>query len=177
MTLEELAYISQIIGVVAVFGSLVILIVQIRAANQLAREAANNAQSAGLQEISRAIFEAPGMAGVWERGTRDLASLDDEERVRFIAFTTFSLRIWEGLHLQHLRGQVAEDLWNSHLRQLASIQKLPGFNDVWETRRATFSPLFQKLYDSNKNVSSIGDPYGRQTPDKHTNVQIKEPRL
>ena len=175
MTLEEIYYIGQTIAVLLVFGSLVVLIVQVRKANQLAREAANHAQSEGLQAISRALFEATGMAGVWERGTRDLASLDDEERVRFIAFTTYTLRIWEDLHLQYLRGQVADDLWNSHLRLLSSIQNLPGFKDAWEIRRATFSPLFQKLYDGNKNAWTIGEPYGRELPNKQAHVQTEAP--
>lgn len=176
MTLEDLAYISQIIGVAAVLGSLVILIVQVRAANLLAREAAINAQSAGLQAVSRALFEAPQLASIWERGTRDLAALDSEERVRFIAYTTYTLRIWEGLHLQHLRGQIADDLWNSHCRQLSSVQSLPGFNAAWDIRRATFSPVFEKFYDRNRTAWTVGEPYGRQLPNEQAHVQSKEPR-
>jgi hypothetical protein len=175
MTLEEIYYIGQTIAVLLVLGSLVVLIVQVRTANKLAREAANHAQSEGLQAISRALFEAPGLAGVWERGTRDLASLSNEERVQFVAFTTYTTRIWEDLHLQYLRGQVADDLWNSHLRLLSSIQQLPGFNDAWEIRRATFSPTFQKLYDGNKNNWTNGEAYGRQLPSQKVHVQTEEP--
>jgi hypothetical protein len=175
MTLEELSYLSQIVGVVAVFGSLVILIVQVRAANQLAREAANNAQIAGLQAVSRALFEAPQLASIWERGTLDLATLDAEERIRFIAYTTYTLRIWEGLHLQHLRGQIADDLWNSHARLLSSVQNLPGFNAAWEIRRATFSPVFEKFYDRNRAAWTVGEPYGRQVLNEQVHTQSKEP--
>jgi hypothetical protein len=176
MTLEELYYFSQIVAVIAIFGSLVILIVQMRAANQLAREAANNTQIAGLQEISKSVFEIPGLADIWERGTRDLAALESEERVRFVAYTSYTLRIWEGLHLQRLRGRITDDLWTSHTRLFASVQNLPGFNEAWEIRRATFSTAFGKFYDQNKTAWTVGEPYGRQSPGQKTLMQPVEPR-
>ena len=93
MTLESIYYIGQTISVVAIFASLGILILQNRQsqkqmeeANRLARGAAQQAQVESLQSIQKALFETPGLAGIWGRGSMDLASLDKEERIRFGSF-------------------------------------------------------------------------------------------
>ena len=149
MTLESIYYIGQTISVVAIFASLGILILQNRQsqkqmeeANRLARGAAQQAQVESLQSIQKALFETPGLAGIWGRGMIDLASLDNEERIRFGSFLEYVLRNWEALFLRYMRGELDEELWAAHLQQAASAMKRPGIYAAWEQRKPTFSEAF-----------------------------------
>lgn len=149
MTLESIYYIGQTISVVAIFASLGILILQNRQsqkqmeeANRLARGAAQQAQVESLQSIQKALFETPGLAGIWGRGSMDLTSLDSEERIRFGSFLEYVLRNWEALFLRYMRGELDEELWAAHLQQAASAMKRPGIYAAWEQRKLTFSEAF-----------------------------------
>ena len=163
MSLESIYYIGQTIAVIAILGSLIAVMLQMRQANRLAREAAQHAQVEDLQSISKAIFETPRLASIWGRGLHDLDSLDAEERIRFIALQTYTLRVYEGVHLRHLRGEIEEDVWKAHVRQMGSAQSSPGFQAVWEIRRDMYSPAFQAFFAQNAVASASGeDPYGRK---------------
>jgi hypothetical protein len=130
MTLEEIYYVGQTIAVVAIVGSLIVLIMQNREAHQLARDSALRHQIEGLQNISRLLFETPGMADVWVRGGAGLDKLSPEDRVKFMAYMTYTLRIWEGLHAQFLRGQLGDELWRVHAKQLRDVQEFNGVKQM-----------------------------------------------
>jgi hypothetical protein len=149
MTLESIYYIGQTIAVVAIFASLGILILQNRQsqkqmeeANRLARGAAQQAQVESLQSVQKALFETPGLAGIWGRGSMDLASLDKEELIRFVSYLEYVLRIWEALFLRYRRGELDEQLWTAHLRQAASAMNRPGVYAAWELRKPSFSDAY-----------------------------------
>ncbi len=131
MTLEDLSNASQAVAAVAVVASLVILILQNHQANILARAEAMRRQIEGLQDISRILFEAPGIADLWQRGTSNFDGLPTDDRIRFISFVTYTCRIWEGLHRQHLRGQLDDDLWQAHAQMLRDVQAMEGHKRVW----------------------------------------------
>lgn len=160
MTLEQIYELSQTLSSLAVVVSLYVLIQQNRQANQLARDTAMQHQVEGLQNISRALYETPGLADIWFRGCSSFDSLNAEDRVRFATFTTYTLRVWEGLQVQHTRGLIDHDLWTSHIKMLRDVQALSGSKAVWELRRHNFSKAFQDFYDGNASNAEARDLYG-----------------
>ena len=70
MTLADVSNASQAIAGGAVVVSLIILILQNHQANLLARAEATRRQIEGLQNISRMLLEAPGLAELWTRASR-----------------------------------------------------------------------------------------------------------
>lgn len=52
MTLEDINYIAQIVGVVAIFGTFAAVLFQIRQTNRLLRNQAKRAQIAELRSLS-----------------------------------------------------------------------------------------------------------------------------
>ena len=130
MTLEEIYFVGQTIAAVAIIGSLFALIAQNYAAQKTARDAAARTQFEGLQNISRALFETPGMADLWVRGMSGIDHFSNEERVKYTAFYVWSLRIWEGLYAQLSRRQVDPAIWQGHVQQLRSTQEFEGVRAV-----------------------------------------------
>ena len=161
MTLEGIYYVGQTIAVVAIIGSLIVLIVQNRQAHQLAVDTAVRHQIEGMQNISRSLFETPGLADIWRRGNMGLGHLVEEDRVRYLSFLTYTLRIWETSHAVFIKGDVVEALWISHTRQLRDVQDMEGVKQGWDMRRHVFSEAFQTFYDGNAaNGIPKDDMYG-----------------
>lgn len=160
MTLEEIYYVSQSIAAIAIIGSLAVLIGQNIASQKLVRAAAVRAQIEGLQNVSRALFETPGLANVWVRGLGKFDQLSNEDRVRFTAFGTYTLRIWEGLYAQFRNGKLDGEIWRGHILQLRDVQNFEGPKKVWELRGHTFSEAFREFYESNLSQGTAHDIYG-----------------
>ena len=165
MTLADVSNASQAIAGGAVVVSLIILILQNHQANLLARAEATRRQIEGLQNISRMLLEAPGLAELWTRGSSDFEGLPANDRVRFLAWVTYTLRIWEGLHRQHLQGQLDDDLWRAHVQMLRDVQAIDGHQRVWELRKHVFSETFQRFFEANATAGAPRDLYG-QVPQK-----------
>ena len=160
MTLEEIYYVGQTMAAIAIIGSLVALIAQNHASQKMVRYAAVRNQVEGLRDISRALFETPGLADVWVRGLGGLDQLSNEDRVKFTTFITYTLRIWEGLHAQFRHRQLGEEVWRGHIRQLRDVQNFDGPKKVWELRRHAFSEEFREFYESNLAQGTAQDIYG-----------------
>lgn len=131
MTLEDLAYLSQVVGVVAVLGSLAAVYWQVRQTNVIAR--AELTQSANLQaaQLQMSLYDSPEKADLMYRALSGTAPLSDSERARVnvalsVVFgvhqTAFDLRMrgliepgayngLEALVRLYLRSQLAQGYW------------------------------------------------------------------
>ena len=138
----------QVIANLAVVASVLFLVFQSRLGIQMLREAAERNHMDKHQSVSRMIAENPQLAELWSRGSRlGIASLTDAERVQFVNFFTYVLRIWEELFLQQGRGLVDQQMWSANVRILRDTKAMPGARDAWSVRCHLFTDAFQSFYD------------------------------
>lgn len=158
MTLEQINYIAQTFGVVAILGSFVALLIQMRQTNRLLRNQAKREQVAGIKGISEALYTAPGLADVVARSlSEDFDALPLADRILLTSFLTVSERTWESLHLQYLDGQVDESLWQSHLEQSRTVwNSIPATRGFWAERHRFFTPEYQAFHKA--EIESAFDP-------------------
>lgn len=166
MTLAQISDASQAVAAIAVVASLFILILQNRQANALNREEATRRQMEGIQNISRFLFETPGLADLWGRGISNFESLSSEDRIRFLTFVTYTNRVWEAMHQEFLRGQLDEGIWRAHERMLNDVQALSGVQIAWSLRKHVFSDAFKEFYEANAAKSVPADLYGLNAGNK-----------
>src|SRR5206468_1425552 len=101
MPLQEIGALVQIGANVAVLASVLFLAVQARLGIQMLKDAAQRNHMDKAQSVSRMIAESPQLADLWARGSKvGVAQLNEAERVQFVNFLTYVLRIWEELFLQ-----------------------------------------------------------------------------
>lgn len=150
MNLEEINYIAQIIGVVAILGTFVALLFQMRQTNRLLRNQAKRAQIDGIKAISEAMYQTPGLADSMMRGiTGGLDSLPLAERVQILSFLMAAERTWEAMFVQYQDGLIDEELWQAHERQTqASINDNPVMAHFWAVRREFFMPAYRAYRDA-----------------------------
>lgn len=155
MTLESIYYIGQTVAVIAILGTLIAVIYQLRQSNQTARIAATQAQIEGLLAMTRTIYETPGLAGILLSGNAGLDQLGPEQRLRYITFCVSSFRIWEGLHAQYIDGRIDSELWDMHVNELRVQRNFEGARQVWAFRGAMFSKDFQAFMATLETRSDV----------------------
>ena len=147
MSLEQAALISQIISAVAVIASLIFVGFQLSQHTRAVRASTSQAHSATYVQALTGLFDGE-MASIWRRGLSDFDTLDDDEKVRFMAFTSSIFRFYEASYVQMRRGQLDPAHWRTVEQQLASIAGQPGIGSWWRLRRAWHSEDFQSLFES-----------------------------
>ena len=162
MTLEDLNYIAQTVAVVAILGSFVALLMQMRQSNRLLRNQAKRAQIDGIKAISEAVYQNPGLADIIMRAVAGgLDALTPAERMQILSYLMSAERTWEAMFVQYQDGLIDEELWQAHSRQTqAAINDNPVMAEFWAARRAFFMPAYREYRDVEYAASGGGHTLG-----------------
>jgi hypothetical protein len=149
MSLDTVNAIIQAVANIAVIASLLFVAAQVRTGVDMLRDAAMRNHNEKHQSISRALFDNAQLADLWSRGSRNgLSALTDGERMQFMSFYMYCLRVWEELFLQHRRGVMDKAQWAAHVRVLRDMYLLPGSQEAWRQRRYLFTDEFREFYET-----------------------------
>lgn len=148
MTLENIYYVGQTIAVFAILGTLIILVIQMRQANRLARSTANQFQIDAMKSGAKMFVDAPDLMDVCLRGNKAPQDLSGTEFGQYVVMRMTLWRTWEGMHQQHLAGMVDPELWEAHLMQAKIALAEPGARAVWALTRPVFTKTFQQFYEA-----------------------------
>jgi hypothetical protein len=166
MTLENINYIAQTLGVVAILGTFIAVLIQMRQTNRLLRNQAKRAQIADLKSLSDALWQTPGLAELMMRAsTEGLEVLSAAERAQCFAFLTGAQRTWEAIFVQYQDGLIDASLWQAHIRQArAAANEVPFNRQYWMLRRDFFMPEYRTFYEAeilgNSGSETLG--YGKK---------------
>jgi hypothetical protein len=158
VTLEALGNIGDFVGGIAVVVTLVYLALQIRQNTRQIEHAVLASQSTSYHESAQQGWEAilevakdPEFAQILAKGSQDLSTLSEEERVRMFALFSPILSSLEiQLHL-HESGQIHRDLWDMAFLNSAPLLSSPGVLELVRRRRG---PLSDRLYALLKGESA-----------------------
>jgi len=156
MTLEQIYYISQIVSVIAIFGSLVFVGLQMRAQTRESRLAAVELVSMEYHGMMSSVMENAEFRAAWIKMLRvGMDALTFEEAFILTVWIQQYLRTYETMFIQHRAGRLEDELWQSHLRHFASFMATSGFNLIWEQRSHFFTPGFRNLVNSLPKVDYL----------------------
>ena len=148
MTLEQLYYVSEIVGVLVVAVTLIFLTIQVRQNTQALRSAA--AQNA--LEMAEAMYEPimgdPVLAELLPRGMVNPDSLNDIEMARFTAFWQNGFFTAQNWFFQWKQGALDAAIWAGWSKIFADISHTPGVGRFWQLRRQYFSDEFRKYMET-----------------------------
>ncbi len=163
MTLEEIYYIGQTFAVVAIIGSLIALIVQMRQANRLARAAAVRGQIESLQYIAQAMYQTPRLTEILVKGNSGLG-LSQVESIKATAYLTDVERTWEALYDAYRHGLVDPELWEAHRKQARALASAPLSRAVWALRKDLFTKAYQTFRDADCTPTTGDYPHKYYLP-------------
>jgi hypothetical protein len=136
MSLEELYYVSQIVAVIAIFGSLVYVAIQTRQNGRMMRaKAAWDAQTS-FAEINDMLAAGGEIGRVNFKLFTDPASLTDYERYMTHRLMRSVLQRTEAQYALFTNGVLDAEVWRLRRGYVKSLMKNPVFMEVWQTDKA-----------------------------------------
>ena len=139
MNWEAISAIGQIVGGLAVVVSLIYLAREIRRNARLARQSSLDT----LNQVAGQLAQHPHLAQLFDRGIRDLKSLEGADRVTFECFMLQWFHIFAEMYHQHLEGHLDPRLWHeveTPMRDL--INARPGIQAWWRLYSKWFGEEF-----------------------------------
>jgi hypothetical protein len=147
MDWDAIGAIGEIVGAIAVFGSLIFLGLQIKSQNRESRFAAMHEISEAFRDsISQSVD--PAIAQILTKAGQDYDSISDSEKLVVTGFVQRLMRVWEESFHQHQQGRLPDRIWDVMVSQYATLMESPSIIRVWNARKAYYDPGFQKFVDS-----------------------------
>ena len=114
MTLEQYAYLAEIVGVALVIASLVYLAHQLRQNTNMMRV---NAGSEWLQrdyDIAASVIDNREFAEIWVKGGLEFESLDEVDKQRMLLFERRPFGLWHELFNLRKQNLLPDATWHEH---------------------------------------------------------------
>ncbi len=142
MSLEELAFASQIIAALAIIVSLIYAALQFRVYQASAREARLVALAADIQSFRILLMSDPEVARIFKTGLRDFAKLELLDRFRFATMLEHAV-------MNHSMCIQIDSSPDADVVQPFSTQfRNPGVQQWWQKARTHYSAKVQAMVDS-----------------------------
>lgn len=143
MTLEGIYYISQIVAVIGIFGSLLFVGLQIRQNTLATRAASHNAVSNSLNEINRMFAENADLTRIFLAGQVDRQALTPEERWRFDSSMRAYMHVCETMFVQAAIGTGDKSVMLAEEDGIKAVLAAPGSREWWSENPFGFSHEFR----------------------------------
>jgi hypothetical protein len=136
--LESLAYLAQIVGVIAVVATLVYLSMQVKQGKDLLISEARQAQLNTDQNNIYQFIEHPQL--VHAQSSKD--PIDSEEKARLAFFIIASMRAREHEYFQYKAGVLDEVTWKTFQNVIVFVLGSQRARSIWSICAFSFDPGF-----------------------------------
>ena len=151
MTLEQYAYLAQIIGVIVVIATLVYLAIQVRQGAQLLRSESRQVSLSTDQGGVYKFIEFPALG----RSMSEAGKPTFEEKTQLMFWMIAQMRAREHEWLQYQSGALDGDAWLSYRGVIYFILGTPRSRALWDLCRSYFNRDFVALVD--EMMTEAGD--------------------
>jgi len=147
MTLEQYAYLGDIVASIAVVATLLYV------ARQIGQTTDQMRVSASSERINR-DFDITGMlagnrelAGVWMTGGSDFASLEEVDRIRLMFFERRAITHWHNMFQLRQRHLLPDADWHELKWIIQNIGRREAVREAWRMFRDGFEATFRDFLD------------------------------
>ena len=147
VSLEQIAYIAEIIGVIAVVVSLLYLAIQVRMSARATRLASAHSIAESWRDTAGLIAAHGDLADILTRGFVDRDSLTGAEKLRFHSYLQNLLKIFEDAYYNMREETLEEEFWDGIREWFTGLTDLPGTIAYWNELKFCYSPQFQRFMD------------------------------
>lgn len=169
MTLEGIYYVSQIVAVIAIFGSLVYVAIQTRENSRLIRARAIWDAQTSIAEINERLADGGLVSQLVYKMMTSPDSLTDFGKYQMHRhFRALILRT-EAQFALHENGVLDAEIWQLRCKWFRGFMNNPGFMEVWKAEKsnAVITRAFMEEMDTAEAADS-STLIGIQGQAKHT---------
>jgi hypothetical protein len=159
LTLEQIYFMSEIIGVFAVVVSLVYVGLQVKQNTQSIRLNTVHNIAEGQREVNSMMATNSELSAIVHKGLQDIESISGIDKFQFYTWAYATLRPLEDAYFQYLEGAFEDNHWQALSRQFINLIKLPGLLAYWEDRKFVYSDAFQQFMDDELIPSPLTDNF------------------
>jgi hypothetical protein len=147
MSLEQISYLSQIVGGIAVIASLIFVGLQLRQGARATHLSAYQAAQERLDNVRQVLASDADLAGIFSQGVADPMRLDDQQLFRFRALMFVLANAMQTLHVMFVQSDIDAAEWNRVQPTALRIFGTPG-GRAWLTLfRHEIDGTFAKTLD------------------------------
>ncbi len=143
MTLEQLALIAQIIGVVIVAVTLIYLSLQVRQGTQQMRSESRQAQLANDQTGVYKFLDVPKLGQI----ASQKETPNFEEKTQLFFWMIGQLRAREFEYLQYKSGAMTKEAWETYRGVIFFVLSTPRNCALWKLCKVYFNADFVQMVD------------------------------
>ena len=132
MTLADLGNLGELVGAIAVIGSLLYLATQIRQNSKLLRASAIQSDASNSAASLSTIAQDLSTATVLMKGLGDLRSLSGGEAAQCSALLYLVFIEIQSSYLLHCEKAIPEGLWQSKIAVAQFYLRTPGVREWWK---------------------------------------------
>jgi hypothetical protein len=112
------------------------------------RAAAFQAHEAELHEVIKPIIEHDEIAELYRVGLTGLATLNANQRVRFLVLLHGMTRYYQASWMRWQLARLDTGHWHTVERNFRSLAEQAGFQEFWNLRRNWFWPEFVAWFEA-----------------------------
>ena len=148
MTLEQYAYLGEIIAAVAVIASLIYVARQLGQNTAMMRVNASHERIQRDTELSSAISGSQEFAELWAKGASDFESLGEIQRLRLIFFERGAILHWHNMFGLRTQGLLSDADWKELLWIIRNLGgRRQAILEAWKMFRDSFEEPFQEFLE------------------------------
>lgn len=156
--IDGLVNAAEIIGGIAVIGSLIFVARQMRESNLNTREANYRQVMEHNIQMGRLIGSDATIASLYRRGCGDMNQLNSDERWQFGSLMMAMFCDFNQHYTMHKQGRLDPEFWKSIEHNIEFYINRPGVQDWWESQPfaldASFTKYIEGLIASRKGNES-----------------------
>lgn len=142
MTLSEMSSLAGIVASIGVLVTFIYLAIQVRQSTLAIRLDTAHSVTDELQAMFSLLASNEDLAEVFVAAAKS-GELSAVDRLRYNAFTSNLVRVYENAFLQNREKVIDEAHWAGLTRMMIDVSKLPAFPEYWADRAHWFSEAFQ----------------------------------
>ena len=147
MTLEQIASIAEIIGLILVIASLIYVAQQLRQNIDMMRVNASSERVQRNNDLIKSIVERREVAEYWMKGATEFDSLDETDRQRLIFFERRAILHWHNMFGLHAQNLVPDSDWNELTWIIRNIGRRQSIRETWSIFKDSFRKPFQEFIE------------------------------
>lgn len=145
MSMEQLAYLAEVLGVLGIVASLIYVGRQLQ---QTTLQMKVGAASERLQLFNQFWFRIAHdreFAELWLKGHAQYSTLDEVDQLRVQSFESAGLSTWSFFFELHEAEVLAESQWSEQVRDFEMIGRREAMREAWKSNKSRYSGPFQNL--------------------------------
>ncbi len=153
MTLENIASLAEIFGLMLVIASLIYVARQLGQTTAIMRVNASGERLQRDTDIANSIIHSREVAEYWMKGATELDSLDETDRQRLMFFERRAIMHWHNMFGLHAQNLVPDSDWQELKWVIQNIGRRQALRESWRIFKVAYQKPFQEFVDEQFSIA------------------------